>query len=59
MNGKRRTTPELRIPKEMEEQIKALIATRPELGYESVREFVLTACFLRLLRERIPSKVPE
>lgn len=59
MNGERRTTPELRIPKDMEEQIKTLIASRPELGYETVREFVLTACFLRLLRERTPAEALE
>ena len=59
MNGERRTMGELRVPKEMEEEIERLITSRPELGYESVREFVLTACFLRLLRERTPSKAPE
>ena len=59
MNGVRRTMPELKVPKEMEEEIKRLITSRPELGYESVREFILTACFLRLLRERTPSKEPE
>jgi hypothetical protein len=48
--------PELKVPKEMEEEIKKLIASRPELGYESMREFVLTACFLRLLRERTPGE---
>jgi len=49
---------ELKVPKEMEEEIKRLITSRPELGYESVREFVLTACFLGLLRERTPEEVP-
>jgi len=50
--------PELKVPKEMEEEIKRLIASRPELGYESVREFILTACFLRLLHERTPEEAP-
>ena len=49
---------ELKVPKEMEEEIKRLITSRPELGYESVREFVLTACFLRLLREHTPGEAP-
>ena len=51
--------PELKVPKEMEEEIQRLVARRPELGYESVREFVLTACFLRLLRERTPGEASE
>jgi hypothetical protein len=58
MNRKRSTLGELKVPKEMEEEIKTLIASRPELGYETVREFVLTACFLRLLRERTPAEAP-
>jgi len=51
--------PELKVPKEMEEEIKRLIASRPELGYQTVREFILTACFLRLLHERTPAKALE
>jgi hypothetical protein len=58
MNGEPHRMPELRVPKEMEEKIKRLIASRPELGYASVREFILTACFLRLLRERTPEEAP-
>jgi hypothetical protein len=59
MNRKRSTLGELKVPKEMEEEIKRLISSRPELGYESVREFVLTACFLRLLREHTLGEAPE
>ena len=41
---------EIRIPKEMEEKVEKLITTNPELGYKTVREFVITACFLQILR---------
>jgi hypothetical protein len=50
---------ELKVPKEIEEEIQRLISSRPELGYESVREFIFTACFLRLLRERTPGEAPS
>ena len=43
---------EIRIPKEMEKEVEKLVKTRPELGYKSVREFVITACFLQILRTR-------
>jgi hypothetical protein len=43
---------EIRIPKEMEKEVEKLVKARPELGYKSVREFVITACFLQLLRIR-------
>ena len=41
---------EVRIPKEMEKEVEKLVTSRPELGYKSVREFVITACFLQILR---------
>lgn len=41
---------DIRIPKEMEKEVEKLVKDRPELGYRSVREFVITACFLQLLR---------
>ena len=43
---------EIRIPKEMEKEVEKLVKARPELGYKSVREFVITACFLQILRTR-------
>jgi hypothetical protein len=58
MNEERCESQELQIPKEMEEEIKRLISSRPELGYQTVREFVFTACFLRLLRERTRGEAP-
>jgi hypothetical protein len=42
----------IKIPKEMEKEIEKLITERPELGYRSVREFLITACFLQVLRMR-------
>jgi hypothetical protein len=41
---------EVRIPKEMEKEVEKLVKARPELGYKSVREFLITACFLQILR---------
>jgi len=41
---------EVRIPKEMEKEVERLIRAKPELGYKSVREFIITACFLQILR---------
>lgn len=43
---------EVRLPKDMETEIEKLISEKPELGYKSVREFLITACFLRILRIR-------
>jgi len=43
---------EVRLPEDMEAEIKKLISERPELGYKSVREFLITACFLRMLHIR-------
>jgi hypothetical protein len=34
----------------MEKEVEKLVKDRPELGYKSVREFVITACFLQILR---------
>jgi hypothetical protein len=45
-------TQEIAVPKDMETEIEKLIARRPELGYKSVREFVITACFLQILHKR-------
>jgi hypothetical protein len=45
-------TQEIEVPKDIEEDIQRLITSRPELGYKSVREFVITACFLQILRKR-------
>ena len=41
---------EVRLPKDIEAEIEKLLSERPELGYKSVREFLITACFLRILR---------
>ena len=41
---------EIRIAKEMEKEVEKLVKDRPELGYKSVREFIITACFLQILR---------
>jgi hypothetical protein len=34
----------------MEKEVEKLVKARPELGYKSVREFIITACFLQILR---------
>jgi hypothetical protein len=34
----------------MEKEVEKLVKAKPELGYKSVREFVITACFLQILR---------
>ena len=47
---KRINKQEIRIPKEMNEEIEKLIKTKPELSYKTVREFVITACFVQILR---------
>ncbi|MGB9779036.1 MAG: hypothetical protein ACPLW8_06475 [Candidatus Bathyarchaeales archaeon] len=49
---KRINKQEIRIPREMDEEVEKLIKTKPELGYKTAREFVITACFLQILRIR-------
>ena len=44
----------LEVSSEDLDEIERLIQSHPELGYESPREFVITACFRNILRLRIP-----
>ncbi len=43
---------EVKIEKETFDTIDALISKRNELGYESVKEFVVVSCFILLWRHR-------
>ena len=50
---------EVKIDQETFEQIKTLIVNHSELGYETVREFVIVACFLLLEELHKRSAVSE